>query len=434
VGALHQGRNAKLRIYSSEQGGLLKILWVKAGRLLPLDTGGRSRSYNILRNLSAHHELTLLSYYGGRRDEEYETEIVRQLPGAITLYVPHLDGGVLNTFLHYVRHLPSRLPYAVSKFTARKIQGNVSHWLRQGRFDLAVCDFLSASCNFPITSTTPLILFQHNVESELWSRLAAKEANWIRRLIYRLEAVRMSRYEPVVVRRFDHIIAVSERDRERMATMTDSSRITILPTGVDLSQYRSAEPSSGGRPLVVFTGSMDWEPNIDGVEYFCRDIWPLIREKVPSAQFRIVGRNPHSRVKRLGHGRNSVLVTGTVSSVIDHLREATVIIVPLRIGGGTRLKIYEAMAMGKAVVSTTVGAEGLDVQQGKDILLVDDPATFSGSVVALLTDESLRKRIGRAAADKAAEYDWSRIALRCERILRRAADMRHTSPALPTGV
>lgn len=408
----------------------MRILWVKAGKLLPVDTGGKIRSYNLLRQLASRQALTLLSYYGGARDESYEHEINEHLPGAETIHT-----GAPETTLaqagDYLRHLFSRAPYAVTKFTSPRVKSQVKSWMDERRFDVAVCDFLSASLNFPRELSTPSVLFQHNVESSLWRRQAEHEPNLLKRIAFKLEAAKMSRYERAAVNRFQHVIAVSEHDRQLMSEMTDPARISVVPTGVDLSQYAaaatadgetpdpSAESAGGGAPLVVFLGSMDWEANIDGVDYFCREIWPLVRRDVPAARFRIVGRNPHPQVLKLAS--ESIEVTGTVPSVVEHLREATVVIVPLRIGGGTRLKIFEAMATGKAVVSTTIGAEGLDVHHGLDILLADDPKSFADSVVALLADQEKRKYFERAAARLAAQYDWKTVARRFEEMLARVA-------------
>jgi glycosyltransferase involved in cell wall biosynthesis len=177
---------------------------------------------------------------------------------------------------------------------------------------------------------------------------------------------------------------------------------------------------------------MDWEANIDGVDYFCREIWPEVKKNVPAARLRIVGRNPHPRVRRWAS--DSVEVTGTVASVTEHYREAAVNIVPLRIGGGTRLKIYEAMAMGKATVSTSIGAEGLDVEDGRDILLADDRASFALSIAGLLTNTSLRQRIEEAAARKAAQYDWSVIADRFEEVLAYVATTVRSSSGIPSAI
>jgi len=192
-----------------------------------------------------------------------------------------------------------------------------------------------------------------------------------------------------------------------MSGMVDPSHISVVPTGVDLSKYEYDPQVEPNCPLVVYTGSMDWEANIDGVEFFCREIWPVVLRKVPNARFRIVGRDPHPRVKKLAS--DSVEVTGTVPSIVPHLREAAVFVVPLRIGGGTRIKIYEGMATGKATVATSVGAEGLDVQHGRDILLEDDPKAFAEAIVTLLKDPGMRRRYEAAAAATARKYDWSVI-------------------------
>jgi glycosyltransferase involved in cell wall biosynthesis len=213
------------------------------------------------------------------------------------------------------------------------------------------------------------------------------------------------------------VIAVSEADRQAMSAMVDPSHISVVPTGVDLSKYQYDPASRPSGPIVVFTGSMDWEPNIDGVEFFCKEVWPLVLAKVPNARFRVVGRDPHPRVKKLAS--ESVEVTGTVPSIVEYLRDAAVFVVPLRIGGGTRIKIYEGMAMGKATVSTTVGAEGLDVEHGRDILLEDTPQTFADAIVTFLQDEDVRRRYEAAAAATARKYDWSVIAQYFVEVLRK---------------
>jgi glycosyltransferase involved in cell wall biosynthesis len=161
---------------------------------------------------------------------------------------------------------------------------------------------------------------------------------------------------------------------------------------------------------------MDWEPNIDAVEYFSKEIWPEVLNAFPEARFQVVGRNPHRRIQSLASA--CIEVTGTVPSVTTYLRNATVVVVPLRIGGGTRLKIFEAMAMGKALVSTSIGAEGLDVAHSRDILLADDAASFAQAILQLLRDPSRRQAYEQAAAAQARRYDWSRIAERFADALR----------------
>ena len=397
----------------------MRILWVKAGKLLPVDTGGKIRSYNILRHLARSHSVTLLGYYGGARDNSYEEAIARELPGAETIHTAALDGSGVAQTLSYVQLMFQSAPFAVSKFTHPVVQRAVADGLGSSKFDIAVCDFLSASLNFPKALATPTVLFQHNVETSLWQRLALTESNFARRLAYKVEAGKMASYERAALRRFHHIIAVSEHDRQQMLAMDPSCSITVVPTGVDTEKYSVAPPSQANSPRIVFLGSMDWEPNIDAVQYFCRDIFPLVRSQFPSAIFQIVGRNPHATVRQLIS--DSVEVTGTVPSVAEYLREATLVVVPLRIGGGTRLKIFEAMATGKAVISTTIGAEGLAVQSGRGLILSDNPASFADSIIILLKDSSQRRRYEEAAAKLAAQYDWSNIVHQFAAVLEQAA-------------
>jgi polysaccharide biosynthesis protein PslH len=385
----------------------VRVLWVKAGKLLPVDTGGKIRSYNLLRFLAKDHEVTLLSYYGGRRDPDYEASLLKEIPGAQTIHTAAPDSNAIERGMDYLYRLPRRAPYAVSKFTHPAVQATVADWLSSGRFDVAVCDFLSASLNFPARLLTPCVLFQHNVESSLWQRMAAVESNPIKKLSFAIESAKMTRYERATLAKFHHVIAVSEYDRQQMLKMNPACEITVVPTGVDTQKFNVAPASSTRPPRVVFTGSMDWEPNIDAVDYFCSEIWPAIRKEFPDAIFQIVGRNPFPKVQRLAS--ESVQVTGTVPSVAEYLEKASVVIVPLRIGGGTRLKIFEAMAMGKALVSTSIGAEGLDVESGRDLLLADDASSFADAVILLLRDAAIRRRLEQAAVQLAAHYDWSRV-------------------------
>jgi len=408
----------------------MRILWVKADKLLPVQNGGNIRTYHVLRYLSARHELTFYSYYGGTPDPDYERELQRQLPGAVAVCTGKRELSGAARALDYLAHLGAQPPYAVSRFADAKVQKQLQDWFREQRFDVAVCDFLDAAVNFPGSLNIPSVLFQHNVESEIWRRHAATAGNPAKRMMYRMEFRKMLRYELAAVRKFQHVIAVSANDRSIMTQWVDGDRVTVVPTGVDLAQYRpdatnsNPNPLAASAPLITFVGAMDWEPNVDGVEYFCREVWPSIKAEVPRARFRIVGRNPGRRVQKWASNSNddSIEVTGRVPSVVEHLRQSAVVIVPLRIGGGTRLKIYEAMATAKAVVSTTVGAEGLDIHHGRDIMLADDARSFAQAVIMLLRDPELRRRYEKAAAETAARYDWPAIGERFSEVLQSVAE------------
>ena len=392
----------------------MRILWVKANKILPVHSGGDLRSFNILRQLAKHHDVTFLSYYDGPSDTQYDTKLQRELAGAVCVSTGKGQGSAITRTLDYLLQLPKAAPYAVSRFASAKVKQALKNCLSQKRHDVTICDFLDAAINFPERTSVPAVLFQHNVESEIWRRHASNGSSGMKKLVYRMESSKMLRYEQQALARFDHVIAVSDHDKKLMSAWTAPERISVVPTGVDTELF-CPDPTVEEKPLVVFVGAMDWEPNVDAVKYFSAEIWPFILADVPQARFRVVGRNPDRRVKALKS--SSVEVTGRVPSVVDHLREAAVVVVPLRVGGGTRIKIYEAMASGKAVVSTTVGAEGLDVHHGEDIVLSDEPREFASSVVRLMKEHEFRKRVGAAATALARNYGWPIIAAKFAQIL-----------------
>jgi glycosyltransferase involved in cell wall biosynthesis len=393
----------------------MKILWVKANKILPVHSGGDIRSFNIVRQLAKQDEVIFLSYYDGPRDREYEEELGKQLPGSVCVCTGKRNDSAVARGLDYMFRVPSPIPYAVSRFESARVQKKLEQCIAEAHPDIAICDFLDAAINFPRSLNVRSVLFQHNVESEIWRRHAETCTSLLRRQVYELEFAKMLRYEREMVRRFDHVIAVSEHDRTLMSAWTDSAQISVVPTGVDLARFKPEENAQPAGPLAVFVGAMDWPPNVDAVEYFCNEVWPSVQAKLPGAQFRIVGRNPGPRIQKLASA--SIRVTGSVPSVVEHLREAAVVVVPLRIGGGTRLKIYEAMAAGKAVVSTSIGAEGLDVKHGSDICLADDAGAFTTGVVTFLQDSAARHSLELAAAATAAQHDWSAVAMKFRQIL-----------------
>jgi len=399
----------------------MKILWVKQGMLLPVNTGGKIRTYNILRHLALRNDVTLISFYGGKQTRAYESDLRKHFPNSIVIWTgePEASDGMVKQVVHYIARARSSVPYAISKVTAREVQRIVKRKLDSHECDVAVCDFLAPSLNFPKQLNTPTVLFQHNVEASIWQRQAECEKNWLKKSVFTMEAAKMRRYESAAIKRFHHVIAVSDVDRKLM-TGVHPQNITVVPTGVDLQQFRAAENSLALGHEVMFLGSMDWKANIDAVTYFCEKIWPQVLANIPDAKFRIVGRNPHPSVKKMAC--DSVEVTGTVPSIIEYLESVAVVVVPLRIGGGTRLKIYEAMAMGKAIVSTPIGAEGLDVHDGQDIILSEEPEDFSRQIIRLLNDKAARERLGRAAMQTSSKYDWSIIADRFEKVLRQVSE------------
>ena len=234
----------------------------------------------------------------------------------------------------------------------------------------------------------------------------------------------MLRFERDALAHFDLVLAVSEADRdtfERLYPGALRAPVHVVQTGVDTQYFSPLSATPARRAHLVFTGSMDWLPNEDGMLYFVRDILPLVRQAEPGATLSIIGRAPTPAVRKLAE-QHGVEVTGSVDDVRPHVAAGSVYVVPLRIGGGTRLKIFEAMGLGKAVVSTTIGAEGLPVTDGADIVIADEPAAFAAAVVRLIRDDAARTRIESAARRLVVEkYDWSAVAQDFEDALARVA-------------
>jgi sugar transferase (PEP-CTERM/EpsH1 system associated) len=407
----------------------MRILWLGAGLLLPLDKGGKLRTWHLMRHLARRHHITFLSY----ADPETPREHVDGMSDVATEVhvVPRRDAakGSASFVIDAARHLLRPLPYAVGKYRTAAYRSRVRELLAGARYDLVVCDFLPPVANLPSQLPCPSVLFTHNVEAEIWRRHAETASAW-RRPLLDAQWRRMLRFERDAVRRFDLVLAVSDTDRQTLQRLYGplDHPVHVVPTGVDTTYFAQAERSPRPHHL-VFTGSMDWLPNEDGMLYFVREVLPLIRRDEPSATLSIVGRSPTPAVARLA-ADYGVEVTGRVDDVRPHMAAASVYIVPLRIGGGTRLKIFEAMAMGLPVVSTAVGAEGLPLVPGEHVLIADDAARFAAEVVGLLRNPEARAQIGDAGQRLVAErYDWSAVFGHLERALE-AASGRRPEPSL----
>ncbi|RPJ66867.1 MAG: glycosyltransferase [Acidobacteria bacterium] len=392
----------------------MKILWLGSGLLLPLDKGGKLRSWHLLRHLAARHEVTFLCFadpaaapsdVDGMRQVCRTVETVPRTPVA---------KGTARFYLDAARYLADSLPYAVAAYRSRAYRERVASLLAGRRFDALVCDFLVPAVNMPADTGCPSLLFTHNVEAEIWRRHAeTAEPAW-KQVLLRSQWRRMLRFEGETVARFDSVLAVSEADRDTLAALYPRQLrgpVHVIPTGVDVEYFRSALGLQRDPVRLVFTGSMDWLPNEDGVLYFCREILPRIRQSVPDVRLSIVGRQPTPAVQRLAEEDRSIDVTGRVEDIRPHVGRARVAVVPLRVGGGTRLKIYEAMAMGTPVVSTTIGAEGLPLSPGRDLALADHPESFAAAVVRLVRNDQAWTAMADAALHLVTErYDWSAVA------------------------
>jgi glycosyltransferase involved in cell wall biosynthesis len=287
--------------------------------------------------------------------------------------------------------------------------------------DVCVADFLVAIPNVPLRSPLPLIFFEHNVEHMIWKRLSRIETRPWRRMLLELEWRKVRRIEAEACHRASLTLAVSEEDRQLLLATAPGARVAAIPTGVDTS-YFAPNGSQENPTSLVFTGSMDWFPNEDAILHAIDNILPLIRSEVPAVSLTVAGRNPTSRLRGAAARAAGVRITGTVEDVRPYIAEAALYVVPLRVGGGTRLKILEALAMGKAVVSTTIGAEGLPLVPGAHFVRADDPRDFARAILDLLRDPGRRKMLGSAGRQLVEQrHSWPQVIrefeTRCEELV-----------------
>jgi sugar transferase (PEP-CTERM/EpsH1 system associated) len=391
----------------------MRILWLNTNLLLPLDKGGKLRTWHLMRHLATRHEITCVSFAEPNQPKADRAGMSAVCSKLITVPRRERRKEGLRFYAGVARYLLDRLPYAVAQYRSRRYRRAVRSALRRGNYDRIVCDFLVPAVNLPRRLPCPAVLFTHNVEAEIWRRHAETESGALRKRLYKQQWNRMLRFERKTVARFDRVLAVSEVDRETLQRLYGdrlSAPVSVIPTGVDTSYFTPRPGSAAASRRIVFTGSMDWLPNADGVMFFCRDVLPLIRQAEPDVTFTIVGRSPTPAVRRLSEDPG-IEVTGRVEDVRPYLADAAVYVVPLRIGGGTRLKIFEAMAAGRAVVSTSIGAEGLPTEDGRHLVLADTPEAFANAVLRLLRDEPARAAIeARARALVAEQHDWGAAA------------------------
>jgi polysaccharide biosynthesis protein PslH len=392
----------------------MKLLWVKAGGLLPPDMGGKIRSYNILKQLARRHEITLFTFYPEHPHDQHllGNAFFSKL---VPVPLPLPPRRSLGEYVRSARMMAAGRPVTIDKFLCPEVRRRYAELLASATFDVIVCDFLVPGSLMHWKTPPPTILFTHNVEAQVWERHYKVTTNPLMKAACWLEARALAVAERRYVELADRVLAVSENDRAFFLRYIESSRVSVIPTGVD-TEYFQLSPDPEQRDTMAFTGTMDWMPNEDGVAYFVDKILPLIRRDVPDAAFWAVGRRPPRRIRALAS--EHVVVTGAVEDIRPYLGKAAVCVVPLRSGSGTRIKIFEAMAMGKAVVSTSMGAEGLPVRHGENIVLADDPADFARQVVHLLRDPQRRAQLGRAARQLVEEnYGWPSVAAHFDQIM-----------------
>ena len=377
-----------------------KLLWLNCRLLHPLIGGDRLRTFHMLRNLKAYFAITYVCPIF-TTDSQDSISSAESYCDTLIFYdhtIPSKGSREFNLAVLW-NCLFGTLPYMARKY----VSGELHKWLRKevvgGDFDLIVCDYLVSYAHLLTLGeklSTPTIVFQHNVESLIWLRHSVAASNIIKRWIYRRELKLTEKMEDQCGRNAQGQITVSPdetnyfRDRRGMNNVLGD-----VPTGVDADYFT---PNQNFEPYTLaFLGSMDWEANAIAVRNFLEFNYPEIKLHFPSVRFIIIGRNPPTDLLATSLRDPTIEVTGTVSDVRPYLSSASIMVLPLTVGGGTRVKVFEAMAAGLAVVSTSIGVEGLPVENGKHALVAETGSPFTDAIISLLSNKSRRDKIAQTA-------------------------------------
>jgi sugar transferase (PEP-CTERM/EpsH1 system associated) len=397
----------------------MRILFLSQIVPYPPHGGVLQRGYNLLRELARSHEIHLLAFIhpdilpDEKAVEESRTKLLEFLAG-VEYFPLRAKRSRAGRFLTYALAAVSTQPFSVIAHHSKAFARRVQQLLEEQEFDLLHFDTIALARFHSGLVSLPSVVTHHNIESTLLERRAKVEKLLPVRLYVNWQASKLRAYEIRHCPRFDHNVVVSEVDGEELKRMTPGVETTCVANGVD-TEYFSPRGDPGGKTL-IYVGGMNMFANRDAVLYFLESMWPRIRELHPESIFTIVGCDPPEELVRRAQEDNSIRVTGWVDDVRPYIAEAAIYVVPLRVGGGTRLKIADAMAMGKAIVSTSIGCEGITLEDGVSAIFADDPADFVKAVDSLLREQERRRAMGEVARRLAeSSYSWPIQTCRLER-------------------
>jgi glycosyltransferase involved in cell wall biosynthesis len=394
----------------------MKVLFVTPYLPSPPRFGGQRRMHGLMEELARHHEVSVLSLVNPNEDpSESERVDARVLSTRRHGAEPRLRRSRLEETLACRSDLSSTShSYEHRISQTRAMQTALNRLLNEVPFDVVQVEFSNLAAYDFGAAKGCLCLDQHNIEYDVLRRTAGADVGTVRRVYNAIDWRKIRIEERRAWKRFHGCVLTSVRDEELLLREVPGARTAVVPNGVDVDSFTPMADVAPEPDTVLFLGAINYFPNTEGLLFFLREAWPTLKTLRPAARLRIVGPKPPPIIATWPDP--SVEVVGYVDDVRPHIARASAIVVPLRIGGGTRLKVLEAMALGKAVVSTTLGAEGIDVTHERDILLADEGAALAEQIARVLSDEGLRQRMGEFARKLAVDrYSWRSAAERLAR-------------------
>ncbi|MBI1804266.1 MAG: glycosyltransferase [Ignavibacteriae bacterium] len=398
----------------------MNILYLLTDLPFPPIGGGRSRSFYLLKALASKDEVTVVSFVSPETSLS-DIDAVRQ-------YCVKIITVPMNTRhypLRFLESLLARTPYKVLQYSSEEFAMQVRILLNTGTFDIVLSEHPYLAPYLPDPAKACVIPQNIEMMFSIYKRFAL-HGNLLMRFYAATQWRKLMRYELTVYRKYGTFIALNQCEFATIKSLVPNIRTCLVPNGVDVEYFSpSQQRSAHVHTNIVFTGVFSYYPNEQAALTFSREILPIIRKRIPQIRFTIVGKDPSKRIRRLVEDPH-ITVTGFVNDVRPYMEKASVIVVPLRIGGGTRLKILEALAMGKPVISTTIGCEGLNVEHRKNVLIADTAEEFAQAVINVLEDSVLANSLGREGRQLVErEYRWEVIGDRLHEFLKQRASENH---------
>jgi sugar transferase (PEP-CTERM/EpsH1 system associated) len=381
----------------------MKILFLSFEFPYPLDRGGRVKTFHYLEALARHHEVTLVALSRSPLERQYLDRFADWLEA---VYLVPVDLSLARKMLLASWGLWQRKPFVMALYASREMRNLISELLQAQKYDAIYADHLHMSQYIPRSTDSFTVLDQHNVEAMILHRFfKSRRPGPLKAFAWR-EWRRMAAYEPAECRRFNRVLVTTPVDADLIRPWLQlGQQLEVLPIGVDV-EYFKPMPRSLNSHRLVSLGTLAWQPNADGVLWFCREVLPLVRAYVPDVTFQIIGDHPPAVLRKLGDDE-AIELLGRVDDVRPFLANSAGLVVPLRVGSGMRVKVLDALAMGVPVVSTSVGCEGIAVTHGRDVLIADDPLDFARAIVDVVSNGELQEHLSSAGRALVMErYAW----------------------------
>ncbi|MCD6162707.1 MAG: glycosyltransferase [candidate division Zixibacteria bacterium] len=392
----------------------MKILLITHLLPYPPSGGVRIRNYNLLKEASKNNDIYMLTFYqqahleNPEKFDQYVMEIKEYCKHLEVFEIP-TDNKKLAWYAMLLLNIFSFAPYSDWYFRSKKMKHAIKQQIASNSFDVVEIGTIGLARYAKLAPDIPAVLVHHNIESALIYRRSKAVKNWFSKVYLLLQAWKLKRHEALSGKYIKYHTTCSEEDKTILAKHCPDANIAVVPNGVDI-EYFQPDNDLVEKNSLVFAGGLNWFPNLDAMIYFKNDIWPILKSKIPNISMNLIGMKPGRELLEFSKKDESFKVLGFVDDVRPYIAKAAVYVVPIRVGGGTRLKILDAMAMGKAIVSDPIGCEGIDVSHGEDILTGATPQEFATHVIEILNNDEKRKKLEINARDKMVrKYSWTSI-------------------------